>query len=108
MLTNRISITIALFLFTFTIQSQDYFFKNKAPFNPDIPSPEEFLGRPIGAQHTRHDQIVAYLTKLAELSDRAEIETYGYTHEMRKLVILRVSTPEHLKNLEAIKAEHLK
>ena len=108
MLTNKISITIALFLITFSIQSQDYFFKNKAPFNPDIPSPEEFLGRPIGAQHTRHDQIVAYLAKLAELSDRAEIETYGYTHEMRKLVMLRISTPEHLKNLEAIKAEHLK
>ena len=29
-----------------TITAQDYFFKDKAPFNPDIPSPEEFLGRP--------------------------------------------------------------
>jgi hypothetical protein len=91
-----------------SISAQDYFFKNKGPFNPDIPTPEEFLGRPIGAQHTRHDLIVAYLTKLAELSDRAQIETYGYTHEKRKLVMLRVSTPEHLKNLDAIKTEHLK
>ena len=97
----------ATFMIT-TLSAQDYFFKNKAPFNPDIPSPEEFLGRPIGSQHTRHDLIVAYLTKLAELSDRAEIETYGYTHEMRKLVMLRVSTPENLKNLESIKTEHLK
>ena len=88
--------------------AQDYFFKDKAPFNPDIPSPEEFLGRPIGAQHTRHDLIIAYLTKLAELSDRAEIETYGQTHELRKLVMLRVSTPENLNNLESIKSEHLK
>jgi hypothetical protein len=91
-----------------SISAQDYFFKNKGPFNPNIPTPEEFLGRPIGAQHTRHDLIVAYLTKLAELSDRAQIETYGYTHEKRKLVMLRVSTPEHLKNLDAIKTEHLK
>ena len=91
-----------------TASAQDYFFKDKAPFNPDIPSPEEFLRRPIGAQHTRHDLIVAYLTKLAELSDRAEIESYGQTHEMRKLVMLRVSTPENLNNLESIKSEHLK
>jgi len=105
---KKIVLYLALSLFTLTLYSQDYFFKDKAPFNPDIPSPEAFLGRPIGAQHTRHDLIVAYLTKLAEVSDRAIIETYGYTHEMRKLVILRISTPENLKNLEAIKAEHLK
>ena len=88
--------------------AQDYFFKDKAPFNSSIPSPEDFLGYPIGDQHTRHDQIVAYLTKLAELSDRATITTYGATHERRKLVMLTVSTPENLNNLEAIKAEHLK
>jgi hypothetical protein len=90
------------------ITAQDYFLKDKAPFNPEIPTPEEFLGRPIGAQHTRHDLIVAYLTKLAEISDRATIEIYGYTHEKRKLVMLTVSTPENLNNLESIKTEHLK
>lgn len=99
-----VGITVLLASPTF---AQDYFFKNKAPFNPDIPSPEQFLGYPIGEQHTRHDMIVAYLTKLAELSDRASIEIYGHTHEKRKLVMLTVSTPEHLKNLEAIKQQHL-
>ena len=91
-----------------TTFAQDYFFKNKAPFNTEIPSPEDFLGYPIGEQHTRHDQIVAYLTKLAELSDRASITTYGKTHEHRKLVILTVSTPDNLKNLDRIKAQHLR
>lgn len=91
-----------------TLSAQDYFFKNQGPFDASIPSPEAFLGRPIGAQHTRHDLIVAYFTKLAEVSDRAEIETYGYTHENRKLVMLRISTPENLNNLETLKTEHLK
>ncbi len=100
------TLIISLFVVN-TLYSQDYFYKDKAPFNSDIPSPEEFLGRPIGDQHTRHDLIVAYLTKLAELSDRAEIETYGHTHEMRKLVMLRVSTPQNLSNLESIKSQHL-
>ena len=88
--------------------AQDYFFKDKAPFDSNIPTPEEFLGYPIGKQHTRHDQIVAYFYKLAEVSNRAKIEVYGYTHERRKLVMLHVSTPENLNNLESIKSEHLK
>ena len=90
------------------VTAQDYFLKDKTPFNSNIPSPEEFLGYPIGEQHTRHDQIVAYFQKLADISDRASIEVYGYTHEKRKLVMLTVSTPEHLNNLENIKTEHLK
>ncbi len=99
---------VFLFLLSFQLTAQDYFFKDKAPFNPQIPSPEEFLGYPIGEQHTRHDQMVAYFYKLAEVSDRAEIEVYGYTHEKRKLVMLRVSTPQNLQNIESIKGEHLK
>lgn len=102
-------IFFAVLFFTVNITfSQDYFFKDKAPFNPKIPSPEAFLGYSIGEQHTRHDQIVAYFYKLAEVSDRASIEVYGYTHEKRRLVILRVSSPENLSNLENIQKEHLK
>ena len=101
--------TVSFFLLFMSLNSfgQDYFFKDKAPFDSKIPSPEAFLGYEIGEQHTRHDQIVAYLYKLAEVSDRAEIEVYGYTHERRKLVMLRVSTPENLSNLENIKEQHL-
>lgn len=87
--------------------AQDYFFKDKSPFNTNIPSPESFLGYPIGERHTRHDQIVAYLTKLAELSDKASIVTYGETHEHRKLVMLTISTVKNLNNLEELKAQHL-
>lgn len=87
--------------------SQNYFFKDKAPFDSSIPSPEEFLGYPIGEQHTRHDLIVAYFYKLAELSDRATIEVYGHTHEKRKLVMLTISSPENLNNIHTIKAQHL-
>lgn len=87
--------------------AQDYFFKKHTPFNAEIPSPEEFLGYPIGYQHTRHDQIVSYLEKLAELSDRATITNYGKTHESRKLVILNVSNPDNIINLESIRLAHI-
>lgn len=92
---------------TFSVSAQDYFLKKFHPFNDNVPSPEEFLGYGIGDRHTRHDLIVAYLTKLAEVSDRASIHQYGQTHEGRKLVILTVSLPENLNNLEQLKQKHL-
>ena len=60
-----------------TLNGQDYFFKKFHPFNTEIPTPEQFLGYGIGEHHTRHDLIVAYLEKLAEVSDRASIHYYG-------------------------------
>ena len=105
--TKYFLVFISLFIAVNSISSQDYYFKDKAPFNIDIPTPEEFLGYEIGEHHTRHDLIVAYLTKLAEISDRASIEVYGKTHEKRKLVMFAVTSPVNLKNLETIKASHL-
>ena len=86
---------LVLFCSTF-LNAQDYFYKKYQPFNADIPSPETFLGYGIGDHHTRHDLIVAYLEKLAEVSNRASIQYYGKTHEGRKLVILTVTSPENL------------
>ncbi|GGG49255.1 peptidase M14 [Croceivirga lutea] len=91
----------------FITNAQDYFFKKYHPFDSTIPSPEEFLGYPIGEHHTRHDLIVAYLSKLAEVSDRASLHEYGKTHEGRKLVILTITTPENLKNIESLRKKHL-
>lgn len=90
-----------------TLYGQDYYFKKFHPFNADIPSPEQFLGYGIGEHHTRHDLIVSYLEKLAEVSDRASIHYYGKTHEGRKLVILTITSPENLSNLENLKQQHL-
>ena len=89
------------------LQAQDYFLEQYGPYQPDIPSPEEYLGYGIGEYHTRHDRIVGYLQTLAERSDRAEIEVYGYTHEKRPLVILRISDPGHLQDLESLRQRHL-
>lgn len=96
-----------LFIST-SLSAQDYFYQKFHPFNSDISSPEAFLGYGIGERHTRHDLIVSYLTKLAEVSDRASIQEYGRTHEGRKLIILTVSSPENLQNLENLKAQHLR
>lgn len=87
--------------------AQDYFLKDKGPFNPDIPSPQQFLGYEVGSHHTRHDRIVAYLDELAKLSDRATIKRYGKTHEYRDLVILTVTDPVNHSNIEELRTKHL-
>ncbi len=103
-----IQITFIFLCFTSSLFSQDYYYKKYAPFNSEIPTPEEFLGYGIGEHHTRHDLIVAYLSKLAEVSSKASIEIYGKTHEKRKLVMFAVSSEANLNNLATIKSEHLK
>lgn len=96
-----------LLLCSGVLQAQDYFYKKFHPFTTDIPTPQEFLGYDIGEHHTRHDLIVAYLEKLAEVSDQASIEVYGKTHEGRKLVMLTITTPENFSNLTTLKQQHL-
>ncbi|MEM7382102.1 MAG: M14 family zinc carboxypeptidase, partial [Bacteroidota bacterium] len=96
-----------LLFFVFTSQAQDYYLQKYKPYNADIPSPEEYLGYAIGDHHTRHDRIVSYLETLAELSDRATITSYGRSHEGRYLIMLTISSPTNLGNLERIKEQHL-
>ncbi|NKI32882.1 M14 family zinc carboxypeptidase [Croceivirga thetidis] len=98
---------LIIILLSATLSAQDYFLKKYHPFDESIPSPAEFLGYDVGRHHTRHDLIVAYFNKLAEVSDRASIYNYGKTHEGRKLVILTISSTENLQNLESIKQKHL-
>ena len=46
--------------------------------------------------------------KIADSSDRIKIHETGKTYEDRPLIILTVSSPENLKNIEEIRKNHLK
>ena len=96
-----------LLLIASPIFSQDYFYKDLGPFNEEIPSPEAFLGYAIGDYHTRHDRVVAYFRKLAELSDKANLNVYGHTHEKRELVMLTISKSSNIQNIESLREQHL-
>ena len=94
-------------LFLGSLYSQDYYFSNYAPFDDSIMSPEQFLGYPVGEMHTRHDLIVSYMEYLSENSEKAQIYHYGRAYEGRKLVILAVSTPDKIIDIENIRDTHL-
>ncbi|MEM7356816.1 MAG: M14 family zinc carboxypeptidase, partial [Acidobacteriota bacterium] len=76
-------------------------------FDPAIPTPSSVLGFEVGEWHVRHDQLVAYMHRIAESSDRVRIETTGRTHEGRQLLILTVSDPANLERLEVLRQAHL-
>jgi hypothetical protein len=101
------SLLLIILLVSAFAKAQDYYVAKYAPFQQNIPTPEQYLGYGIGDQHTRHDQIVSYLEKLAEISDRATMVEYGRTHEGRKLVMFTVTTPANHNNLASIKQQHL-
>jgi hypothetical protein len=85
----------------------DYFFPKETTFNPSVPSPEVFLGYPIGTYHTRYDQVVAYFRLLAQTSPRATLQTIGYTYEQRPQIILTISDESNFTRIEEIRKNHL-
>lgn len=83
-----------------------YYLPSGVSYNAQIPTPQQFLGYQVGEWHVTHDQEVAYMRKLAELSDRIEIEEYGRSNEHRSLVLLTISSPRNIQNRETLKAQH--
>ncbi|MBQ4813788.1 peptidase M14 [Pseudoalteromonas luteoviolacea] len=103
---------ITLFLLGFLIfQSQakplSYYFSADIEFDQSITKPSEVLGYEVGEWHVRHDQLVSYLTLLAQQSPRMSISTIGFSHERRPLLLLAVTTAKNQDKLEQIRQDHL-
>jgi hypothetical protein len=92
---------------TAAAQGLDYYFPAGETFDPGIPTPESFLGYPVGTHHTRHDMIVAYMRELARVSDRAAYQEIGRTYGQRAMPVLTVTSPANHARLEEIRQQHL-
>ncbi len=100
---------LLLYVLSFCAVGQNsYFFPAGVTFDPAIPTPEQFLGYPVGDWHTRHDRIVSYFQELARVSSKAHFQIIGYTNERRPQVVLTITSPENYAHLEDIRKEHLK
>ena len=105
------TIQIIVLLFSISLNSQthlSYYFNNSEKFDQTIPKPSEVIGHEVGEWHVTHDKLVQYMYAIANSSDRIIIEETGKTYENRPLLILKVSSPDNLKNLEKIKENHFK
>ena len=104
------TILIIVLLFSISLNSQthlSYYFDNTEKFDQTIPKPSEVIGHEVGEWHVTHDKLVQYMYAIANSSDRVIIEETGRTYENRPLLILKVSSPYNLKNLEKIKEKHI-
>jgi hypothetical protein len=72
---------------------------------PAIPSPEQFFGFRIGTDRklARYDKIVAYFQKVAAGSDRIRFRNLGLTTGGNPFVMLEISSPSTIRNLERYK-----
>lgn len=105
--TIKILIILSLISIQPSSAQNPYFFPKAGTLDPRIPTPEQFLGYPIGTYYTRHDQVVAYFRQLEKLSDRLHVESLGKTYEQREQIVLTITAPANYAKLEQIRQEHL-
>ncbi|MFM7194978.1 MAG: zinc carboxypeptidase, partial [Bacteroidota bacterium] len=87
---------------------QRYFYPEATDLSASIPTPEQFLGYPIGSHHTRHDKVVEYFRELDRRSDRVTVRSIGYTFEHREQITAFITAAENHSKLEEIRQAHLK
>ena len=108
----RTLLALTLFCCTYLLSSSviakpvSYYFQQNVQFDPAIPKPEEVLGYQVGQWHVRHDQLVQYMRVLAEKSPRVSIETIGFSHEKRPLLLLKFSKSENIAKLDQLREQH--
>jgi hypothetical protein len=70
-----------------------------------LPSPEQFIGFTVGADRklARWDRIVEYMERVARESDRIRIRHLGPTTGGHPFILLEVSAPDTLRDLDRYK-----
>lgn len=105
---RRLLLAVVLLLPLAAAAQTAYYFPDaaEADFDPAIPTPEAFLGYPVGSHYTRHDRIVDYMRELARVSDRVHIEDTGRSYEHRPLVALLITSPANHARREELRRAH--
>jgi len=85
-----------------------YYLPKNVTYNQDIPTPQSVLGFEVGEWHVTHDKLVEYMKLLSTVSNRITIEDRGKTFEGRPIILLTVTAPENHRNVDALRAQHLK
>lgn len=101
---KKISITIfAIILLPALIFAQGFDWLPGSTYDRSIPTPESVLGFEIGTYLTDHLQMVDYIRKLAESTDKVQIVKFGQSIERRDLYLVIISSPENMSRLEDIR-----
>jgi len=74
-------------------------------YDTSIPSPEEYLGFPLGARPATHAEIRGYGLALAEATDRIAFVSLGWSHEGRELFALVAGNADQVAGRERLRAQ---
>ncbi len=75
-----------------------------APAAAQVPTPDEFLGYPLGERFTTYDRILAYFDELTRRSALITVEKFGETYEGRPLVLAIITSEKNRRSLEVIRS----
>ena len=70
-------------------------------------NPDDFFPNDLGEHFMPHHTIVSYFEAVGEKSNQAQFSKYGETYEGRDLVYMVISSPENMRNIEAVSYTHL-
>jgi hypothetical protein len=84
-----------------------YYLPANATYDTSVPTPKEFFGFGIGDKHLQHYQLHAYFQALSK-SNRCQLVEYARSHGDRPLLLMTITSPKNLKQLDQIRENHLK
>jgi len=73
-------------------------------YDPKLPTPDATLRQPLGTFTAHHAEVLAYLRALERASPRIKVVTFGATHEGRELCYALIGSPEHVRDIDQIRA----
>ena len=85
----------------------NYYLPQDITYDKNIPLPKDIIGHEVGEWHITHDKLMFYMQTLAKSSDRITIENRGTTFEGRPILLLTISSPKNLRNIEKIREDHM-
>jgi hypothetical protein len=70
-----------------------------------VPAPDQFIGFKVGADNklARWDRIVDYMKQVAAGSDRVRLHELGKTNQNNPFLLIEISSPDTLRNLDRFK-----
>ena len=101
-------LALTLSVSTTLSQHRTFNFDPQISYESDIPSPSEFLGYKLGDEYTLHSDVVRYLQKLDELSDRMTLHKYGETYEGRGLYYAVITSKQNQSSIDGLRKNNLR
>ncbi len=94
---------VILFCIPLLVSAEEYEWLRGGKYDPSIPTPKSVLSYEIGTYLTDHLQMVEYIHRLADSTEKVSVFEYGHTYEKRKMYILAISSPKNIERLEEIR-----